>query len=72
MPWMAVEKDYRFEGPDGQASLLDLFERRRQLVVYRAFYVRMSPRTRKLVAPTRSGPVWAAPSAQTRLRTLPT
>jgi predicted dithiol-disulfide oxidoreductase (DUF899 family) len=38
MPWMAVEKDYRFEGPDGPASLLDLFEGRRQLVVYRFFY----------------------------------
>src|SRR5918996_2717302 len=38
MPWMAVEKDYRFEGSDGPASLLDLFEGRRQLVVYRAFY----------------------------------
>jgi predicted dithiol-disulfide oxidoreductase (DUF899 family) len=38
MPWMAVEKDYRFEGPDGPASLLDLFGGRRQLVVYRAFY----------------------------------
>jgi predicted dithiol-disulfide oxidoreductase (DUF899 family) len=38
MPWMAVEKDYRFEGPNGPASLLDLFDRRRQLIVYRAFY----------------------------------
>jgi predicted dithiol-disulfide oxidoreductase (DUF899 family) len=38
MPWMAVEKNYRFEGPDGPASLLDLFEGRRQLIVYRAFY----------------------------------
>src|SRR5258706_11973381 len=38
MPWMAVEKDYRFEGPNGPASLLDLFEGRRQLIVYRAFY----------------------------------
>jgi predicted dithiol-disulfide oxidoreductase (DUF899 family) len=38
MPWMAVEKDYRFEGPDGPVSLLDLFEGRRQLIVYRAFY----------------------------------
>jgi predicted dithiol-disulfide oxidoreductase (DUF899 family) len=38
MPWMAVEKDYRFEGPDGSASLADLFAGRRQLVVYRAFY----------------------------------
>jgi predicted dithiol-disulfide oxidoreductase (DUF899 family) len=38
MPRMAVEKDYRFEGPDGSVSLLDLFEGRRQLVVYRFFY----------------------------------
>jgi predicted dithiol-disulfide oxidoreductase (DUF899 family) len=38
MPRMAVEKDYRFEGPNGPASLLDLFEGRRQLIVYRAFY----------------------------------
>ena len=38
MPWMAVEKDYRFEGPDGPMSLLDLFDGRRQLIVYRAFY----------------------------------
>ncbi|WP_037496319.1 DUF899 domain-containing protein [Solirubrobacter soli] len=38
MPWMAVEKDYRFEGPDGEVSLLDLFEGRRQLIVYRAFF----------------------------------
>jgi predicted dithiol-disulfide oxidoreductase (DUF899 family) len=38
MPWMAVEKEYRFEGPSGAASLADLFEGRRQLIVYRAFY----------------------------------
>ena len=38
MPRMAVEKDYRFEGPHGPASLLDLFEGRRQLIVYRFFY----------------------------------
>src|SRR3954451_1988691 len=38
MPWMGVEKGYRFEGPNGPASLLDLFEGRRQLIVYRAFY----------------------------------
>jgi predicted dithiol-disulfide oxidoreductase (DUF899 family) len=37
MPRMAV-KDYRFEGPDGEVRLLDLFEGRRQLVVYRFFY----------------------------------
>ena len=38
MPWMRLEKDYEFEGPDGRASLLDLFEGRRQLIVYRAFF----------------------------------
>ena len=38
MPWMAVEKAYVFDGPEGKASLLDLFEGRRQLIVYRAFF----------------------------------
>jgi predicted dithiol-disulfide oxidoreductase (DUF899 family) len=38
MPWLAVSKDYAFEGPSGRASLLDLFEGRRQLIVYRAFF----------------------------------
>jgi predicted dithiol-disulfide oxidoreductase (DUF899 family) len=38
MPWMAVEKDYRFEGRNGPASLADLFEGRHQLIVYRFFY----------------------------------
>ena len=38
MPWMAVDKAYAFETPAGTASLLDLFDGRRQLIVYRAFY----------------------------------
>src|SRR4029077_21120674 len=38
MPWMAVEKNYEFDGPNGKASLLDLFDGRRQLIVYRAFF----------------------------------
>jgi predicted dithiol-disulfide oxidoreductase (DUF899 family) len=38
MPWMAVEQAYAFEGPTGTASLLDLFEGRRQLIIYRAFF----------------------------------
>ena len=29
-----IEKQYLFEGPDGSASLLDLFEQRRQLIIY--------------------------------------
>ncbi|MDB5648772.1 MAG: protein of unknown function thioredoxin family protein [Hyphomicrobiales bacterium] len=38
LPWMAVENPYVFGGPSGKASLLDLFDNRRQLIVYRAFY----------------------------------
>jgi len=38
MPWVAVQKAYAFDGPAGEASLLDLFEGRRQLIVYRAFF----------------------------------
>src|SRR3979411_291501 len=38
MPWLPVEKQYNFDGPKGKASLLDLFEGRRQLIVYRAFF----------------------------------
>ncbi|MDQ2675399.1 MAG: DUF899 domain-containing protein, partial [Actinomycetota bacterium] len=38
MPWRAVEKEYRFEGPTGEVAFADLFDGRRQLIVYRAFY----------------------------------
>jgi predicted dithiol-disulfide oxidoreductase (DUF899 family) len=38
MPWTAVEKDYAFEGPSGPANLRELFNGRRQLVVYRFFF----------------------------------
>src|SRR6266542_4203674 len=38
MPWLALEKSYKFEGPEGKASLLDLFDGRSQLIVYRAFF----------------------------------
>ena len=38
MPWMAVEKKYEFDGPNGRVGLPDLFEGRRQLIVYRAFF----------------------------------
>ncbi len=38
MPWLAVDKEYRFDGPEGTVSLLELFGGRRQLIVYRAFF----------------------------------
>jgi predicted dithiol-disulfide oxidoreductase (DUF899 family) len=34
LPMVALDSEYRFEGPDGEVSLLDLFGGRRQLVVY--------------------------------------
>jgi predicted dithiol-disulfide oxidoreductase (DUF899 family) len=33
LPMVRIEKEYVFEGPDGKASLLDLFEGCRQLIV---------------------------------------
>jgi predicted dithiol-disulfide oxidoreductase (DUF899 family) len=33
LPMVEVEKDYVFEGPEGKASLLDMFEGRHQLIV---------------------------------------
>jgi predicted dithiol-disulfide oxidoreductase (DUF899 family) len=38
MPRQAVTKEYRFEGPDGEVGLADLFQGRRQLIIYRFFY----------------------------------
>ena len=32
------EKKHEFDGPKGKVSLLDLFEGRRQLILYRAFF----------------------------------
>jgi predicted dithiol-disulfide oxidoreductase (DUF899 family) len=34
LPWVRIDKDYAFEGPDGRLSLGDLFAGNSQLVVY--------------------------------------
>jgi len=34
LPMVEVTKDYKLDGPDGQVGLADLFEGRRQLIVY--------------------------------------
>ncbi|MGH2405390.1 MAG: DUF899 domain-containing protein [bacterium] len=34
LPMVEIDKEYVFDGPDGQASLLDLFDGRRQLLVH--------------------------------------
>ena len=38
MPWLAVDEPYAFDGPNGRVTLPDLFDGRRQLIVYRAFF----------------------------------
>jgi predicted dithiol-disulfide oxidoreductase (DUF899 family) len=34
LPMVKVEKDYRFTGPEGEVSLAELFQGKRQLIVY--------------------------------------
>ena len=34
MPWLAVEKEYEFDGPNGKTGLLDLFDGRRHAYIY--------------------------------------
>src|SRR6266496_20356 len=34
LPWVKVNKEYIFDGPDGKETLADLFEDRSQLIVY--------------------------------------
>jgi predicted dithiol-disulfide oxidoreductase (DUF899 family) len=34
LPWVRIDKDYRFETDDGEASMPDLFQGRSQLLVY--------------------------------------
>src|SRR5262245_9588306 len=34
LPWVRIDKEYRFETDEGRVSLADLFRRRSQLLVY--------------------------------------
>jgi predicted dithiol-disulfide oxidoreductase (DUF899 family) len=38
LPMVRIEKDYVFEGPEGEATLSDLFEGRRQLIIRHFMY----------------------------------
>jgi predicted dithiol-disulfide oxidoreductase (DUF899 family) len=38
LPWVKVEKDYLFDGPNGKETLSDLFEGRSQLIIYHFMY----------------------------------
>jgi predicted dithiol-disulfide oxidoreductase (DUF899 family) len=34
LPWVKIDQEYTFAGPDGRVALRDLFDGRRQLIVY--------------------------------------
>ncbi len=34
LPMVEITKDYKFEGPNGQVGLIDMFDGRRQLIIY--------------------------------------
>lgn len=38
LPWVRIDKDYRFETDDGTASLIDLFQGRSQLLIYQFMF----------------------------------
>ncbi len=38
LPWVAVDKEYVFDGPNGKETLSDLFDGRSQLIVYHFMY----------------------------------
>ena len=34
LPWVKIDKEYVFDGPNGKETLVDLFDGRSQLIVY--------------------------------------
>ncbi len=38
LPWVAVDKEYVFDGPNGKETLSDLFDGRSQLIIYHFMY----------------------------------
>ena len=50
LPWVRVDKEYRFETDEGSAPLTNLFQGRSQLLVYHFMF---GPTTRRVVRPAR-------------------
>lgn len=44
LPMVKIDKDYMFEGPNGEVSLLELFDGRRQLIVQHFMFDRVAGR----------------------------
>ena len=61
LPWVRIDKQYRFETDEGTASLTDLFRGRSQLLVYHFSFGRT---IRRAVRPARRSPTGSmAPSS---------
>ena len=64
MPRMAIDMEYAFEGPDGPAGLVDLFEGRRQPTAYALLRWRMSEDAAQV--PRRRRPAQGRPATTAR------
>jgi len=62
LPWVRVDKEYRFETDEGSASLPDLFGGRSQLLVYHFMF---GPITRRDVRPARRSRTGSTASSST-------
>ena len=65
LPWVKVEKDYIFDGPDGKVSLAALFQGRSQLVVQHFSSARAG---RKVASAAPLRPTTSTPRASTLSR----
>ena len=43
LPWVRIDKEYRFETEEGKASLADLFRGRSQLLIYHHMFGPITP-----------------------------
>jgi len=48
LPMVRIDKEYIFDGPDDKVRLLDVFEGRRQLIVYHLFHAGRVARSERL------------------------
>lgn len=55
LPMVEIDQDYEFEGPEGRVKLLDLFDGRRQLLVYHFMFDADAPPAGKSGAPWDEG-----------------
>jgi predicted dithiol-disulfide oxidoreductase (DUF899 family) len=55
LPMVAIDKDYVFEGPEGRVRLIDLFDGRRQLILYHFMFEPGAPPAGKSGEPWEEG-----------------